>query len=141
MVVLTVMDIGIGELEGKLSFCMPVVSIEPFAVKLSSQHRYTTSGGGRTLDEKSVNLVKKNLNRVTIPVVAELGVVNITLNDVMQLQVGDVVKLQMGINEDLILKVGGKPKYKCRPGVVGSKLGVQITKVIDEGDILGEEGE
>ncbi|MDI6785951.1 MAG: flagellar motor switch protein FliM [bacterium] len=141
MVILTVMDIGIGEIEGKLSFCLPGVSIEPFATKLSSQHKYIASSGRKELDEKSVRKVKKELSKITVPVIAELGVVNISLNDVMQLQIGDVVKLQMGINNDLILKVGGKAKYACRPGVVGSKLGVQITKVLNEGEILGEEGE
>lgn len=134
MIVLTVMDIGIGEMEGKLSFGLPGVSIEPFAAKLSSQHRYATSSGGTSLDEKSIQKVKKGLEKVTIPVVAELGIVNISLNDVMQLQIGDVVKLQIGINDDLILRVGGKAKYTCRPGVIGSKIGVQITKVIEEGE-------
>lgn len=141
MVILTIMDIGIGEMEGKLSFGLPGVSIEPFAVKLSSQHRYATSPGEASLDEKNIQKVKKGLKKVTIPVIAELGAVNISLNDVMQLQIGDVVKLQMGINDDLILRVGGKAKYACRPGVVGSKVGVQITKVIDEGEALREEGE
>lgn len=141
MVVLTIMDMGIGEMEGKIRFCLPGVSVEPFAAKLSSQHRYATSSGGIDLDEKSMQKVKKELKKVTVPVIVELGVVNISLSDVMQLQIGDVVKLQMGINDDLILRVGGKAKYTCRPGVVGSKIGVQITKVIDESEVLREEGE
>jgi flagellar motor switch protein FliM len=44
------------------------------------------------------------------------------------------------------LKIGDKPKYLCRPGVVGSKAAVQITKKLaevetEEFEELSTEGE
>ncbi|MFH1449558.1 MAG: flagellar motor switch protein FliM [bacterium] len=131
MIILTIMDVGIKEVEGKLSICMPAVSIESMASKLSSQYRYGMAGEKGTTKE-SIDKVEKNLKRVKVPLIVELGTVSITLNDIMQLQVGDVVKLQMGVNEDLNLKIKEEVRFKCRPGLIGSKLGAQITKVIDK---------
>ena len=35
-------------------------------------------------------------------------------------------------SKEMILKVEGRKKFKCRPGVVGSRVAVQIGERIDE---------
>jgi flagellar motor switch protein FliM len=51
----------------------------------------------------------------------------------MQLQLGDVVKLSnTKVNSDMVLKVGGRKKYKYRPGLSGSRVAVQLGEKIED---------
>lgn len=63
----------------------------------------------------------------------QLGETIINLRDVLGLQVGDVVKLGKKVDEELVAKVDKRPKFKCHPGVVGNRIAVEITKVIEKG--------
>ncbi|MEW5816061.1 MAG: FliM/FliN family flagellar motor switch protein, partial [Spirochaetota bacterium] len=46
---------------------------------------------------------------------------------------GDVIRLSsVRVGDPMVLKVGHKPKFLCRPGVVGSKLAVQIVRKLED---------
>jgi flagellar motor switch protein FliM len=68
---------------------------------------------------------------------------------VLSLQIGDVVRLyNTRIGEPYSLNIGNnnKKKFLCRPGVIGKKIAVQVTKKIaeleqDEFEELASEGE
>jgi flagellar motor switch protein FliM len=66
---------------------------------------------------------------VDVTIAAEIGSIPIPIKDVVSLQVGDVVRLlNVRVGDPFILNIGNKKKYFCRPGVVGRKMAVQITK-------------
>ncbi|HPW51671.1 MAG TPA: FliM/FliN family flagellar motor switch protein, partial [Spirochaetota bacterium] len=70
---------------------------------------------------------------VTLNVVAEIGETQVLLDDVLHLQVGDVINLSnTKVDSDMTLKVEGRKKFKCRPGLVGNRVAVQIGDPIDE---------
>ena len=50
-----------------------------------------------------------------------------SLNELMNLKVGDVVKLDNKITEDLCLRIEGKAKHYGKPGVVGKKMAFQMS--------------
>jgi flagellar motor switch protein FliM len=58
---------------------------------------------------------------------------NLTVREVLALTTGDVVRLpDVRTNDPMMLNVGSKPKFLCKPGVVGKKLAVQIIKKLEE---------
>jgi flagellar motor switch protein FliM len=62
------------------------------------------------------------------------------MKDAMELQEGDVIRLSgHKINSDILLNIGRKTKFKCRPGVYGKRLAVQITSPLDKSGILSIE--
>ncbi len=66
-------------------------------------------------------------------VVAEIGEVPITVNEVMELTVGDVIKLpDTKMDSEMVLRLGGRKKYKCRPGLIGNRVAIQIGDNIEE---------
>jgi flagellar motor switch protein FliM len=80
-------------------------------------------------------VLKDKLATVDVNVVAEIGKINIPVRDVLSLQRGDVIRLyNTRVDEPYSLNIGNKPKFLCRPGVIGKKLAVQITKKIAEID-------
>ncbi len=81
-------------------------------------------------------LLREKLENTAMPLVAEIGEVKLKVREILSLDKGDVLNLESSlINKDLTLKVGTKEKFKCRMGLMGNKVSVQITEKI--GDIKG----
>jgi len=131
MVVLITLETKVGEVEGMTNLCIPYISIEPVISKLSAQYMYSSIRKGAT--DENLAVIQKRLELVVLPIVAELGEVQITVQEVLRLSVGDVIKLPDTIvGSDMILKIGGRKKFKCRPGVVANRVAVKIGERIEE---------
>lgn len=131
MVVLVTLETKVGEVEGMMNFCIPYLTIEPIISKLSAQYWYSSVRRGTTTE--NLNILRERLSSVEIAVIAEIGKMNLTVKDVLKLTAGDIIRLTNNrIGDPMVLKVGNKPKYHCRPGVVGNKLAVQITQKLEE---------
>ncbi|ORC34266.1 flagellar motor switch protein FliM [Marispirochaeta aestuarii] len=138
MVVLVTLETKVGEVEGMMNFCIPYLTIEPIISKLSAQYMYSTVRSGATTE--NLNIIKERLSTVHVNVVAEIGSINLTVRDVLSLRVGDVIRLQDTRTTDpMVLKIGNRKKFLCRPGLVGNKVAVQITQKLE--DIEKEEFE
>jgi flagellar motor switch protein FliM len=131
MVVLVTLETKVGDVEGMTNFCIPYITIEPIIAKLSAQYWYSSIRKGATTE--NMNIIKKRLDDVLIPVVAEIGNVDIAMNEVLNLKRGDVVKIgDRKTTSDMSIKIGNRTKYLCRPGLVGTNLAVQITGIVEE---------
>ncbi len=131
MVVLITLETKVGEVEGMTNLCIPYITIEPVISKLSAQYWYSSIRKGAT--DENMSIIQSRLETVELPVIAEIGEVEITMQEVLDLMVGDVVKLtDTKISSDMALRIGGRKKYKCRPGVVGSRVAIQIGEKIEE---------
>jgi len=134
MVVLVTLETKIGEVEGMMNFCIPYITIEPVISKLSGQYWYSSVRKGTTTENLMV--IKERLNTVYVDLIVEIGRIDIKVRDVLALRVGDFIKLdRVKINDTFSLKIGDKEKFECRPGTVGSKMAVQIVKILNQIEI------
>ena len=68
-------------------------------------------------------------------VVAEIGSINLPIYDVLNLRVGDTIRLSnVKVGDPLTLSVGNKKKFLCQPGVIGKKMAIQVIEKINNGD-------
>ncbi|KXS40609.1 MULTISPECIES: flagellar motor switch protein FliM [unclassified Candidatus Frackibacter] len=132
MVILATFDAQIAEAEGLINVCIPYIVLEPIVDKLNAQYWFSTAREGS--NKESVRKLKNRLNKATLPVVINLASTTITVADLLDLQVGDVIKLDEKADQEAKIKIGSKDKFKGRPGVIGSKLAVEISGVLDEGE-------
>ena len=138
MVVLVTLETKVGDVEGMMNFCIPYLTIEPIISKLSAQYWYSSVRRGATTE--NLNILRDRLATVDVNVSAEIGSMDLTVREVIALRVGDVVRLpNIRSGDPMTLNVGSRPKFLCRPGVVGKKLAVQIIKKLE--DIEEEEFE
>jgi flagellar motor switch protein FliM len=138
MVVLVTLETKVGEVEGMMNFCIPYLTIEPIISKLSAQYWYSSVRRGTTTE--NLNILRERLASIEVTVAAEIGKMDLTVRDVLALKQGDVIRLSnTRIGDPMVLKVGNKPKFTCRPGVVGNKLAVMILSKLE--DISKEEFE
>jgi flagellar motor switch protein FliM len=131
MVVLITLETKVGDVEGMTNFCIPYLTIEPIITKLSAQYWYSSIRKGGTTENLAI--LKKRLETVFVSLIAELGSLDISVSDVLNLQKGDIIKLERNkVDDDMLLRIGTKKKYFARPGVVGSHMAVQITGRTEE---------
>ncbi|MCG8572533.1 MAG: flagellar motor switch protein FliM [Spirochaetes bacterium] len=128
MVVLVTLETKIGEVEGMTNFCIPYITIEPVISKLSGQYWYSSVRKGATTENLAI--IKERLNSVIVDLIVEIGKIDIRIRDVLNLRVGDCIKLtQVKTTDNFAIKIGNKEKFECRPGKLGSKMAVQIMKI------------
>ncbi len=131
MVVLITLETKVGEIEGMMNFCIPYITIEPIISKLSAQYFYSSIRKGSTTE--NFEIIKKRLDTVALPVIVELGSVDVAVRDILNLKIGDIVNLtNTKINSEMKVKVTDKVKYTARPGIVGPKKAIQITGIVEE---------
>jgi len=145
MVVLVTLETKVGEEEGMMNFCIPYITIEPIISKLSSQFWF--SSVRRSSTTQYMGVLKDKLSTVDMDVVAEIGSINLPVRDVLNLRVGDVVRLtNVRVGDPFSLSVGNKKKFLCQAGVIGKKVAVQVLKKLadieqEEFEELSVEGE
>ncbi|HKL86975.1 MAG TPA: flagellar motor switch protein FliM [Treponemataceae bacterium] len=133
MVVLVTLETKVGEEEGMMNFCIPYITIEPIISKLSSQFWF--SSVRRSSTTQYMGVLKEKLSTVDMDVVAEIGTINLPVRDVLNLRVGDVVRLSnVRVGDPFTLSIGNKKKFLCQAGVIGKKVAVQVLKKIVDND-------
>ncbi len=130
MVVLVTLETKVGDVEGMMNFCIPYLTIEPIISKLSAQYWYSSVRRGATTE--NLTILRDRLSTIGITVVAEIGAMNLKVDDVLNLKVGDVIRLaDTRVGDPMVVSVGNKKKFLCRPGVVGNKIAVQVIQKIE----------
>ncbi|MDH5721655.1 MAG: flagellar motor switch protein FliM [Spirochaetia bacterium] len=131
MVMLITLETKISESEGMMNLCIPYITIEPIIQKLSAQYWFSSIRRGES--EVNRKIIQGRLENVEVGVSVEVGTTELSFNDLLQLEMGQIIKLNhLKTGDDFIFKVGDRPKYKCRPGRVGSRIAVQIGEEIDD---------
>jgi flagellar motor switch protein FliM len=116
---------------------IPETVLGPVMEQLTAQTFY--AGARRTLTPAQTTGLRRNLDRVTVPVVGQLGETELTINEVVNLRPGDVIPLRRRSKDELEVLVAGVPKFWARPGLVGRRTALKITGVVAQEDDEDEE--
>lgn len=131
MVVLITLETKVGDVEGMTNLCIPYITIEPIISKLSAQYWYSSIRRGESDENRAI--IQERLDMVDIPLRCEVGEVDLPMADVVNVREGDVIRLgATSIKSDMVVRVGDRKKFKCRPGRIGNRLCVQIGDSIED---------
>ncbi|MGE9840652.1 flagellar motor switch protein FliM [Selenomonas bovis] len=134
MVVIVTIQMKIGDVEGMMNICIPYLVLEPIMSKLTTTFWVASSVSKEDANPKQVEMLQKKIERTRVPVIVELGRLDISIQEFLTLGFGDVLQLDTKVKDELPVLVGKRPKFKCRPGMAGKNMAVQITRIINEGD-------
>lgn len=130
MVAIVTMKIKIGEVEGLVNMCIPYMSLEAILDKLNTKYWFSTM---QEHDENSYTEIIENLiSKASIPLKAVLGRSNITVRDFTNLAVGDIIKLDANLEEELDVYVGNIRKFTALPGTSNESYAVRLTSIVRE---------
>ncbi|MCU9593084.1 flagellar motor switch protein FliM [Caldibacillus thermolactis] len=120
----------IGETSGMINICIPHIVLEPIIQKLSVSYWMQTEE--KAEDPENAEAIRTQLKRSRLPIIAELGQSEITIEEFLQLSVGDCIELNKKIDEPMIIKVQEVPKFFGQPGKVNKNLAIQILDYFEE---------
>ncbi len=132
MVIAISLFVSFGKVEGYISICWPSSLIEPIGEKLTTQSWFKTKQEQRHTggEEK----LKENLEKVKVPVSAVLGETKLTVGEILFLDVGDVIRLSTHVDDPLIIKIAGSPKFYGKAGQYRGNYAVKIINTVKDGE-------
>lgn len=132
MIAIVTLNVKIGEVEGFMNICLPFFTLESVMDKLNTKFWYANMQEQN--EEDFEEYIGALIKRVDVPVKAVLGKTNITVTDFVNLQVGDIIRLDTEVEQDLNVYVGNIKKFTALPGTSKDRNAVRVTSVIREGE-------
>lgn len=130
MIAIVTINIAIGNVEGLMNICLPFMTLEDIMDKLNTKYWFSTM---QNKDEESYDaFIESAITKAQIPMKALLGKSSISVMDFINLQVGDIIKLNSHVDEELEVYVGNIVKFKALPGSGTENYAVKVTEIIRE---------
>ena len=115
-----------------MNVCLPFFTLESVMDKLNTKFWYANMQ--KQNEEDFEEYIEALIKRVDVPIKAVLGKTQISVNDFVNLQVGDIIRLDSGVDDDLKVYVGNLEKFTALPGSNKDRYAVRVTSVIREGE-------
>lgn len=130
MTAIITMNIKVGEIEGLMNFCIPYSCVESVIDRLNTKYWYAAMK--EDASGKYQETIQSVLDHALIPVRAMLGRSSISVNDFANLQLGDIIKLDTKVDDELDVYVGNIKKFTALPGATSKSYAVRVTSIIRE---------
>lgn len=128
--VMVVFEIRLQDVAGMMSICLPYELLKPVAAKLTPQAWITaggSNGGGQARE-----MVEYQVERVPVTLTALLGSADLTVRDLVGLQVGDVLVLDAVVSDEVSVAVEDEVKYLAWPGLLRNRRAVKVAGVMED---------
>ena len=129
-------NVRVGEVSGVMTLCLPYLLLEPVIPRLSAQRWFTSAH--RDQPQENHGAIQNELMKTRLGVRAFLGHVPLSVRELLDLRPGDVVRLRTGPESPIHVEVEGVTKFLGKPGVVRRKKAVQLSAIVEQGEITNE---
>ncbi len=127
VIISTTFEVELENASGTIALVLPYSTIEPIKNKLNASFQTESDRGDKEWRAK----VEEHLRNTEVNVLVNLGSANITVGDLVNLNIGDIVPLSQDADGELEVLVEGVPKLKCLFGSSRGNKAVQITRMLD----------
>ncbi len=135
IVALITFEVNLGSKDsGLMSFCIPFPVLESVISQLSAQHIFHRQQSSINPEQQEIILQK--LTHAFMPVAVLLGGTDIHVKELLELRVGDVIRLDREAKEDILVNVNGRPKFFGRPGTKKKNIAVCITDDVEDEEAI-----
>jgi flagellar motor switch protein FliM len=129
LVVVIKFTIEMGNFSGVTRLCIPHPSLEPLREKMKERFQ----GEKIETDARWRQLIEQTIREVHVTLSCTLGTARITGRGLLGMQAGDVIPLDQGVEDLLVIRAEGIPKFKGYLGSSNEKQAVRIDRIIAEG--------
>lgn len=130
MIAIVTINMHLGDVEGLMNICLPFMTLEPVMDKLNTKFWYSNMKKNDQVEYTQA--MESLIARAPVPVKAYLGKSTVSVQDFSCLQIGDIIRLDSKVDEELDIYVGNMRKFTALPGAAGKQYAVRITSVIRE---------
>jgi len=128
VIISTTFEVELENASGTIAIVIPYSTIEPIKNKLNSSFQTEADRG----DKEWIAKLEEHIRQTSAHVRVNLGQAEITVADLVNLNVGDIIPLKQDADGELELMVEGVPKYRCFFGVSRGNRAVQVTRMADD---------
>ena len=132
-VLLLTIELNIQGVTGTMSIFIPFNTLKPITNVLNP-HIWIAGRKEQQQDPVARQFAIQTVMKAVLPMKVILGNADLTLGELLNLQVGDVIELDRNIDIPMVVQVANKKQFYARVGKSGKHLGVQITGVYREKD-------
>ena len=126
IVVVTAFEIEMDEARGNITLCIPYSTLEPIRSKLIAAFQSERL----ELDHSWMARMIRQIRSVEVEASAELGSTEITVQTLLDLQIGDIICLDQDSDSEIVVRVEGVPKFFGYPRVIKHRKALEITSRI-----------
>jgi flagellar motor switch protein FliM len=134
MVLFISMEVRMGENRGMVGLCLPYMMLEPILVELSTERFFKRTKEDQTEAGQQLQMIIRALEPTRLDLRAEIGKVELTVKEVLDLEPGDIITLPVRLNDLLNVFLGDDivPRLLARPGIIGRHKGIEIMDFFEE---------
>jgi len=131
-VLLISFEILIGEQSYLMNICFATFAFDNILAKLSSQ-KLSSIRATKYYGASAKEVLIQHLSKTLIPIRVEMGLAKLSVKEIMEMEKGDIIKLETKLSDDQIIRTGNQILFNGRIGLTNNHKAVKITKkVIDE---------
>lgn len=120
--------ISVGEISGEMKIVFPVATLDPLKDGLKDLLNVSKSKKGLWTE-----ILEHEVTGIMAEITAQSGTVTMSVNQILDLQVGDILFLDYNPNDPLKVLVEDEHKFYAIPGTHSGKKAINITGVHDQG--------
>ena len=137
IVIVVSFDVNIGTNQFMMNLCFPTFAMEDVLARLNRQ-QVTTTAINISLEKQQINakLIQDQMANSYMEVIAELGSTSMTVSEILEMEVGDVIKLQKRVNEEIEIQIAGRRKLTGRPGTLEGRKAVRVIRPMKDKDLI-----
>ena len=125
VVIASTFDVELENANGTITIVIPYATIEPIKQKLSSGFQVESDQTDKKL---WTSIIKEQLYETDMNILVNLGETEISLRQLMKLQVGDVIPLDQDSSGEFDIQVEGVKKFKGYYGIHHGTVAMQVTQ-------------
>lgn len=132
IIFISIIDIYLeNKIIGNLRFCIPYESIKEVINNFDNDKiKFKENSKEYKVNNMYSNEIFEFVQDIDINVCIELGRTEISISDLINLEIGDIILLDQKISEDITVSLGDVKVYKAKPGIIGDKKAVEVTSII-----------
>ncbi len=121
-------EMRIEENRGMVGLCLPYLVLEPVLQSLSTERFFRRATEDEAEAQNTAEIILHNLSTTDLDLRAEIGKVNLTVGEVLNLSEGDIITLPTRLNDHFSVFIGEDPmpRFLARPGLIGRFKGIEI---------------
>ncbi len=128
VIITTTFEVEFESASGTIMVVIPYSTIEPIKQKLSSSYQSEND----SIDSLWTQSMHEHVKEAKSEAVVKLGEAQISVGDLISLQIGDVLPLNQEVSGELSVEIEGVQKLNCLVGEYKGSRAVQITKRLDD---------
>lgn len=133
-IAIVTISVSIGTISDIINFCIPHLSIQPIAKKLTASLMYNQRGdvSNTGMAQNSEIAISPRISSTPLTLHALFDPTDATVGDILNLQIGDVIRVEHPINRPITVLVEHIPKFRGVMGLKGKQVSIKIAEILKE---------